>query len=372
MKEKIEKIGKKNIIIAGVFFISVIIILFGGALIYNKYFYKKTYNQMEEMLVKAAQEYLNEFKEELPSKPNDYVEITENMLVNTNKIKNIDNYIKNANTTCSGSVFVTNINGNYRYVPKLDCGQNYYKTTTFIDYIKKNINIVESGNGLYNLNDELVYRGDNVNNYIKINNKNYRIVKFSDDYPVIIYTEKADTISFDDRYNIEKDDTAGVNDYEVSRMRDYLNNLYNATGKDALLTDANKLMIVQHDLPIGKRSVEDTDNSGTIEKSKILTEQYIGLLPVYDFLNASTDTNCVNINSKACSNYNYLSKYRFNWWTMTANNKNTYEVYRVAGKGIARSNNASTMGYVRPVLYLAKDVIYVSGNGSSENPFIVK
>lgn len=373
MKEKVEKIGKKNIIIAVVFFVSIIIILFGGALIYNKYFYKKSYAEVEEIMLKASREYLASNTSMLPTTANGIVTITDSMLVEAELMKDIDSYIKNEQTSCSGSVVVTNINdGSYRYVPNLDCGEKYYKTTTFMDYINKNVGMVESGNGLYEMNGELVYRGDNVNNYIKLSNKTYRIVKFVDNHPVLIYTEKSEPISWDDRYNVQRDDISGINEYDVSRIREYLNDLYNSTGKEAFFTDNDKLMIVQYDLAIGKRSASDVDNSGALEKSKILTNQYIGLLPISDFINASTDINCVSVESKACANYNYLSKFIYNWWTVTASTENTYKVFRVANKSVPRAETASTMGYARPVIYLANDIRYVSGDGSLDNPYVIK
>ena len=55
MKDKInEKMDKKSLIIAGVFLVSIVIILFGGALIYNKFFYKKTYSEVETIMLEAA------------------------------------------------------------------------------------------------------------------------------------------------------------------------------------------------------------------------------------------------------------------------------------------------------------------------------
>lgn len=373
MKEKVEKIGKKNIIIAVVFFISIIIILFGGALIYNKYFYKKTYSEVESMMVTASQKYLANNSSMLPKVANESIVITDNMLIEAELMKDIDSYIKNSKTSCTGSVNVTNIKkDSYRYVPNLDCGEDFYVTTTFMDYINKNVSIVESGNGLYELNGELVYRGDNVNNYISLSGKNYRIVKFVDNHPVIIYTEKSEPAIWDDRYNMQKDGNFGINDYEISRIRDTLNKLYNSTGKDAFLTETDKTLIIQHDLAIGKRNSKDVDNTGILEKGKILTEQYIGLLPANDFVNASLDVNCVSLNSKACSNYNYLSKFKLNWWLLTANSGNTYSAFKVGARNIPSSENASSSGYLRPVLHLASDIRYVSGDGSSSNPYIVK
>ena len=103
---------------------------------------------------------------------------------------------------------------------------------------------------------------------------------------------------------------------------------------------------------------------------RIIEKQFIGLLPLYDYLNASLDTNCTTSISTSCMNYNYLAKYQNNWWTMTSTSLNTYNVFHISKSPALTS--ASSTAYVRPVLHLAKDAIYVSGDGTSENPYIVK
>ena len=102
----------------------------------------------------------------------------------------------------------------------------------------------------------------------------------------------------------------------------------------------------------------------------VLENQFIGLLQMNDFLNASLDVNCTNTNNPSCSNYNYLSKYKYNWWTITASSANSYRVFRISSN--AEVTLASSSGYLRPVLYLTDDAIYVSGDGTKENPYIVK
>ena len=371
-KDTKEVFETKNLIIVGIFVVSIIIILFGGALIYNKFFYKKSYNEVEEIMVDAALEYLEKYEKKLPQNVNDAITLKEDTLVSSGLINSIDSYVKSKDgNTCTGEVKVTKIGEDkYRYIAFIDCGENIYQTKSFNDYVNENVEIVSNGDGLYSLNNELVYRGDQVNNYIKLGGKIYRIVKIQDGTTVVIFTDKSTSTNWDDRYNIEKDDFAGINNYETSRIRTYLNNLYKSTGEDAFLSNSVKLLVTQYDLPIGKRSNSDTDKTGSLEKAMVLTEQYIGLLPISDFLNASLDVNCTTTVSKSCFNYNYLSKYKYAWWTSTANSKNTYKVYRI--DGVASTVNASGNAYVRPVLHLAKDIVYVSGDGSYNKPFIVK
>ena len=65
--------------------------------------------------------------------------------------------------------------------------------------------------------------------------------------------------------------------------------------------------LTTYTLCIGKRNDLDTSKDGSIECSSPLENQYIGLLPLYDYMNASLDSICLNANSKECQNYNYLT-----------------------------------------------------------------
>lgn len=366
MKDLLQKVNKKILFLIGGFLILVVIIFLGGALLYNKLFYKVSYEEVENIMKQGAIEYLNDRKEKLPVNINDSITITEKTLVNAEKMKSINELIKDENATCTGEVTVTNINGEYRYNPILNCDDEYERLK-FTDYIKENVTTTETGNGLYKYDNTLIYRGDNVNNYVLISGKKYRIVKIKDEYTVLILTEKLQNMVWDDRYNIEKGSNLGINNYNVSRIKEYLNSLYE---ENILFKETDKLLIANHNLQIGKRTTDDTDKTGSLEDSNILENQYLSLLPAYDFMNASLDVNCTTTSSASCSNYNYLAKYNLTWWLATANSKNTYQVYKVT-KSINLSSASST-AYVRPVVYLAKDTMYDSGDGSKENPYIVK
>lgn len=370
MKEKLQQIDKKIWIIGGSFLILFIIIIFGSAFIYNKFFQKHSYEEIETIMLEATKSYLNENSSKLPQNINDSISIPVSSLIKAEKMNSIESYLNDNSISCDGEIKVTKINENYRYSTFLDCGEDNYKTIKFIDYIKENIPTVTSDSGLYTLNNELVYRGENVNNYISLSGKTYRIIKFTQENPVIIYTEKLENSNvWDDRYNIEKEDNTGINDYKISRIKEYLDNLYN--GND-FLTENDKLLITAHNIGIGKRNSKDTDKTGSLENSTILENQYIGLIQMNDYLNASTDNNCTNTTSPSCANYNYLSKYKFNWWTLTASNSNSYRVFRIEASSHASLATTDNNNYIRPVLYLSKDTIYVSGDGTKENPFIVK
>lgn len=367
MKEKLEKIDKKTLMMMGGFLVLVVVILFGFAFIYNRFLYKKSYTEIENIIYEAAVNYYDKNSKMLPQNINDSISISVDSLVKAEEMKEINYYLKDNSISCEGEVKITNINNDYRYAVFLNCGQKY-ETVKFIDHINKKVNIVSSGNGLYNLNNELVYRGDEVNNYIKFSNNTYRIVKFKNEEAVIILTEKLDSYEWDNRYNIEEESNSGINDYSISRIKKTLTDLYEGT---TLVKEEDKLLLVSHSIGIGKRSETDTDKTGSIENSNMLDNQYIGLLQMNDYMNASWDNNCNYSISPSCSNYNYLSKYKYNWWTITGDKNKSAKVFKI-GTNKASTSLADINFYIRPVFHLTKDAIYVSGDGSKENPYIVK
>ena len=62
--------------------------------------------------------------------------------------------------------------------------------------------------------------------------------------------------------------------------------------------------------------------------------------------------------------------YIYDWWSMTADSNTSYKVFKIGSK--VSSSDASSVAYLRPVLHLSGDAIYVSGDGSKENPYIIK
>ena len=275
---------------------------------------------------------------------------------------------KMKNVKCSANVMVSYANGDYRYTPILDCGKDY-RSQTFAKYLQENVNLVTSGQGLHQLNGELVYRGENPNNYVKFAGKMWRIVKISNDKVVLILNDKYTKSVFDDRFNTERNRNDGINDYSVSRIYENLTSIYQGT---ELFDEKAKTKLSSYTLYLGKRTEDATVNDGSIEKLRVLENQYIGLLPLYDYINTSIDSNCTSATTNSCSNYNYLSNYGYNWWLQTTDSVTSYKVFRVLSEGTVDLTKANVNGVIRPVVHLATDVLYDSGNGTLESPYIIK
>lgn len=368
MNEMVKNIDKKKVMVAFLVIVVIIFLLVGGSLLYYNLFNKKDYSEIENIMVNATKEYFDNRKDELPNDYGDVVNVKVSKLVELEYMRSIGDYLKDENTLCEGSVNVTKVSSDYRYVALLDCG-DLYSYKNLVDYIKEKEAVVNEGDGLYLINEELVYRGENVNNYVKFAGSTWRIVKVYNNKVMLIYNDKLDRTVWDDRYNKEKENNIGINDFNVSRIYNYLNELY---AGDTFLSKNDKLMLSGFDIPFGKISEKDNDKSGASEKANVLTNQYIGLIPVYDYMNASLDDNCNYVSSLSCTNYNYLVKYDYNFWTPIADSKSSYYVYQISYDNGAHLSRASSSGYVRPVITLASDVLYKDGDGSIDNPYTFK
>lgn len=353
-KNLLKKLGLIFGIIIGIFLIIIIIKLVTGG--------KLEYTAIEDKMLTAAKKYYQENSNELPEVSGNTTTIETSKLVEKNYLKDLSKLVKNKNDNCSGSITVTNNNGYYLYSANLDCGDSY-KTKKFNTMLTSNI--VTSGDGLYNYNGTYIYRGETVNNYVSYAGKTWLILRINSDGSIrMLETTKRDTVVWDDRYNSSRQSNTGINDFNVSRIKDSINYIYQTE-----FTDNDKSYIFNQNLCIGKRNEADPGFDGTIECSNTVPNQPLGLLQVNEFSIASIDSGCKNITDPECTNYNYLVGLS-SYWTLTADANNTYKVYKISGNPF--SSTASSSSRIRLVVNINPNVNYVSGDGTSQNPYIFK
>ncbi len=362
-----KKLMRMMLIVVGVLVIILIIILitslFGSR--------EKSYEEIETDLKKAAIEYYKVQSGLLPREEGETITVRAKTLADAGYMEPLSELREEEN--CSGRVEVTKVGDNIIYTPYLDCEDNYTTKELYKAVLEQGI--VTSGNGLYDLNGEKVYRGDNVNNYVQLDNELFRIVKVtSDNKLLLILNEMDSTLStyYDDRYNQDRLFNSGFNDYRVSRINEYLDNLYNNKLDISLLSKNDKEKLTNFNLCIGKRTPTETVNNNSIECSDVLENQMIGLLTASDYMNASLDTNCKTTTDRSCQNYNYLRLRNIEWWLVTGNSLNNYESYVVKSNGYIEENTASGYKKIRPTIMLNNNVMIKSGDGSASNPFILK
>ena len=315
--------------------------------------------QLLNTIESAAKRYYANNKESLPKMEGETVKVSTDTLIADKYMKPYDKLTKN--TSCSGEVKVTNNGGEYLYIPSLKCSE--YKTETIASKIESTL--VSSGDGLYKDGNNYYYRGEYVNNYIKIGPIVYRIVSIDKNGYVKIINPTLGKTSYlwDDRYNVEKDQSdLGINDYEKSRLREQLTKSFND------LDSNTKKYIAKYDWCVGKRASDVINDEECMSKLK----DYVGTITASEYASASLDKNCTSIYSGACSNYNYLAKvFSKNTWTMTGIESNSYEVIYASSSNL---DIKKTSGSARIVsLYnIDGNNVYVSGDGSEKSPYVIR
>lgn len=360
MNEKIKNI----LFIVVVIFLVIFLFLFLLTSCKKEY----TPKQLEKLISNNANNYFSKHTDELPQDGSS-MKLSLVNLVNKGIIDDLEDML-DKNTTCSGDLTIENNNGYYMYSPSISCisGNNSYSTTNLNDALMENV--TASGNGLYLINNEYYFRGDNLNNYLIFDGLLWRITKINSDNSIrIIQSTKNKSVVWDNRYNSEYKKANGYNDLVLnninSRIKDTLDEYYSS---EKLISDKAKGFIKKTNLCIGKRSETDTTKDGSIECSNILSDQYMGLIQLNEYMIASLDENCTTAISTACRNYNYLATMENNYWTLTADSANTYKVFKISTT--ASSANANSNAMARLVINISENT-NVTGTGSKDDPYIV-
>lgn len=333
---------------------------------------KKTYEEIEEIMTSAAESYFDNHQESLPQKDGGTQTVDVSVLVAEGKMKDLSKY---TNATCTGSVKVKKSGSTYLYVPNLNCGEAYTSQELY-SKVKEDNKIVSTGYGLYNKNGNYIFRGEKVNNYVQLDSALWRIVKITSGNNLVLVMNETlgNTEPWDNRFNQTLNYKAGINTYSSSRIKESLTEAYNTKDENvtsAFLSDKDKSMLVSFNLCTGKRALDETGTEQAVECREIAKDQKVGLLTAADYMNASIDTNCKSPSTRSCQNYNYLNN-KAEYWLATANPANTNEAYMVTASNGIKVGDASNYAEVRPVVHLNTNVLYKSGSGTEEDPYIVK
>ena len=322
-------------------------------------------HQFENRLKKAAIKYYEKYPDKLPKTSGNKVSISIDELVKNGNLKSLDKLLDKG-LTCEGNVNVSNNNGFYLYQPIIKCSDSY-ETNLLYKKILSDNPVTTSGDGLYKVNDYYLYRGETLKNYASFTGKKYQIIKINNDNTIrMILVDNIDMTVWDNRYNNETENTSGKNDYSISRVRETLKEYFE---DDKTFKKEEKALIVPQSLCIGARSEKTNINDGSIECSKKLDNEPLGLLQVNEYVLSSLEPTCKNIFDNQCTNYNYLANLP-NTWTLTANSKNTYEVYKISN--YVYSSNAEYDAQPQFVFTISADALYNSGDGTENNPYIIK
>ncbi len=376
--------NKKSLIIIGCSIIGVIIVillvLWLITLFKGRYI---TYEKLEEKMVEATKDYYKTYPERLPSQ-NGKSTLSYDSLVEAEKIKPLNELLKDGDT-CSAEVEVFKNDNDYNYLPRLTCSDKY-STKTLVDQILASNDIVNQGSGLYKDNNEYYFRGKITNNYVLFGNNEtdkkgiaWQIISIDQDNNIKLKAlGKTDRISFDTRYNVDKDTNYGYNTFENSEFEDYIKKLEN---EEVFLNQEAKTRLVKSKLCVGKRTLNDKTKDGSTECATLTSNSYLfsTLLP-YEYIRASLDNNCNTVQDKSCSNLNFIaslndanssSSYYSSSWTITPDADTSFKLYTYDASGFSLSN-ASNEKIFYPVVKLNSFTQFKSGDGTQTNPYILK
>ena len=360
-------IVKSMIKVGAVFFLIIIIIIMAASCGVKRTY---TYEQfLDKMVSLTKNKYKNSDK--LPKSDKDVVTVQLQSFVDDETIKPIPEMLKSGEN-CTGEIKIINNNGYYLYIPTLNCGDKF-KTVSLYDTLVNEDNVVIQGNGLYSMDNAFVFRGDNVNNYLSINDVLYRIIRINGDGTIrLLDVSKRDSVMWDNRYNLDRKYADGINSYFNnginSRIKDVVENYYNDK-----IPDEIKPVFTTQDICVGKRSTTDDIFDTSIECSETIDSFPFGLIYPYEYYLASLDENCKAINNPTCRNYNYINKIavRKKLWTAIADKETTYQVYRIESVG---ARLVITSGYAYPMVtaQINGEVLYQGGSGTENDPYTIK
>lgn len=201
------------------------------------------------------------------------------------------------------------------------------------NHILNNSSFVYEGEGIYLINGSNIYKGENVNNYIKYSNLLWRILRINED-------KSLDIILEDSVNSLKWNNT--ITEYSKSDINMYLN--------DVFLKNINKDLITN--TSVCKDIIDDV---AKISCNEIDSSNYVRLLTIDEFLNSKIEDKTFISND---NNIWLSSRGSNNAWTINGTSLSYAEV-----------NNAYN---VKPVVTLKNSNQISSGTGSKEEPYIIK
>ena len=270
--------------------------------------------------------------------------------------------------------------------------------------------------------DNLRYVGANPNNYLKFNDEIWRIIGIFNVYNVetknyeklvkILRNDSLGEYSWDSSES-SKNSGDGVNEWSQADLMTELNTDYinpNPTSSTTLWFNGQnnrKNGTYEYSKNIKSSSIDKVakvrwNTSGTTSELSALNsynqersttlistpsdnvprfntwEGKIALIYPSDYGYASTDTTCRgNLNSRDsngngyCTNENWLFNGANEWTLSPYSGLESLVLYVFPGGGVY-GNAAYDIRGVRPVLFLKSDVVILSGDGTSDNPFVLE
>ena len=149
--------------------------------------------------------------------------------------------------------------------------------------------------------------------------------------------------------------------------------------EDATVTDTLAFYQAERGTKTGKICTSGADCNDTVNRTTTWTG-YVALPYITDWAYASSESDCeTNMQVKdssskfICKNNNWMHRNSYTWYlSPQAGSGNAPGVWLVSDGGYALADLASPPYDVAPSIYLKSNVLIESGNGTSDNPYILK
>ncbi len=312
-------------------------------------------------------------------------------------------------------------------VVETECSEDSFKVN-LADYITRLYNNEETrtSNGLKkdNTEDENIrYYGSDPNNYVSFNNELWRIIGVFGNNVKLVRKDSLGSLSWDSSAS-NINNGYGVNEWSQADLKNYLNTMYyggttvtcyngenntTTTCPTGKIDETSKILIDNHTWNTGAINWDDvydstTKSHDTVEfykaergslNGKICTSGngcndtitrttewtgYIALPYVTDWAYAAKSTICEtrmnekdSSNAYVCKNNNWMHYGSNGTWYLSPDifDSLAYIVWNVSGNGHAIYSVASEDRAFFPAIYLKSNVLIDSGNGTSNDPYIL-
>lgn len=268
------------------------------------------------------------------------------------------------------------------YSLDIDINTENIEINTFADVILKNNpakvspltkvgeEIATEDEGLIMASDEngtsYYFRGNIGSNYVNINDHLFRIVRINGDGSVkLVYNDVAEQLNkyyedFSDYTFASSYFNTYLSSWAVSMLGEYKNNVATYKYCNDFVTDG--------DLFVASKRIK-TDNIPSLHCLGEKISAKAGLLTADEVIYAGAVYNVVNN-----SFYLYNSNITNNSYLMTSASKtyNTYSPFVLSSDGRLSEEVGTTVLGVRPVITINKTTTIASGDGSVNNPYILK
>ena len=206
--------------------------------------------------------------------------------------------------------------------------------------IKNDNKIVSKGDGLYNNNGELVFKGKNVNNYLVYSGITWRIIKINTDNSIVLITDdKLTNLAYD------KTNTS----YIKSNIGEWLNETEKNTGIfESKLYDKHKYLIPN------TICLDNVSNLNNITCHKKDITKYISMINVADYLNSKNSDSYINNTDSI--------------WTI--NSKDNTKVWYINNGNVSNDSVTNIHG-VKAVVTLKNTIGKTKGKGTKEEPYFI-